>query len=87
VVLDEVVIPADGPEVGATVDEARMLARIHALVQRLKPIDREVFVLYLEGLSVDEIAEIVGLTHTNTGTKIHRIKRLLSERLAPGETS
>src|SRR4051794_190186 len=56
--LDEVEIPAQGLEVGASVDEARMLARIHELVQRLKPIDREVFVLYLEGLSVDEIAEI-----------------------------
>jgi RNA polymerase sigma-70 factor (ECF subfamily) len=85
--LDEVEIPADGLEVGASVDEARMLARIHELVQRLKPIDREVFVLYLEGLSVEEIAEIAGLRHTNTGTKIHRIKRLLAERLAPGEPS
>jgi RNA polymerase sigma-70 factor (ECF subfamily) len=85
--LDEVEIPADGLEIGASVDEVRMLARIHEIVQRLKPIDREVFVLYLEGLSVEEIAEIAGLTHTNTGTKIHRIKRLLAERLAPGETS
>jgi RNA polymerase sigma-70 factor (ECF subfamily) len=85
--LDEVEIPSEGPEVGAAVDDSRMLARIHELVERLKPIDREVFVLYLEGLSVDDIAEIAGLTHTNTGTKIHRIKRLLSERLTPGETS
>ena len=83
--LDEVEIPTDGPEVGASVDDARMLARIHDLVQRLRPTDREVFVLYLEGLSVDDIAEIAGLSHTNTGTKIHRIKRLLSERLATGE--
>lgn len=85
--LGEVEIPADGPEVGNSLDEVRMLARIHAIVQRLKPTDREVIVLYLEGLSVDEIAEIAGLTHTNTGTKIHRIKRLLSEQLSPGEAS
>jgi len=85
--LDEVEIPADGPEVGASVDAARMLARIHELVRRLKPTDREVFVLHLEGLSVDDIAEIAGLTVTNTGTKIHRIKRLLSEQLMPGESS
>jgi len=85
--LDDVDIPADGPEVGASVDEARMLARIHELVQRLKPTDREIFVLHLEGLSAEEIAEIAGLTLTNTGTKIHRIKRLLSERLMPGESS
>jgi RNA polymerase sigma-70 factor (ECF subfamily) len=87
VALDEVEIPAGGVEVGASVDEARMLGRMHELVQRLKPIDREVFVLYLEGLSIEEIAEIAGLAHSNTGTKIHRIKRLLSEQLAPGEES
>jgi len=85
--LDEVEIPADGPEVSASVDDARMLARIHELVRRLKPTDREVFVLYLEGLGVEEIAEIAGLSHTNTSTKIHRIKRLLSEQLMPGGTS
>jgi RNA polymerase sigma-70 factor (ECF subfamily) len=85
--LDELEIPPDEPEVGKSLDEARMLARIHALVERLKPTDREVFVLYLEGLSVDEISEIAGLSHTNTGTKIHRIKRLLSEQLTPGEPS
>ena len=85
--LDEIEIPEDGPDVGASLDQARMLARIHELLRKLKPTDREVFVLYLEGLTVDEIAEIAGLSHTNTGTKIHRIKRLLSERLAPGESS
>jgi RNA polymerase sigma-70 factor (ECF subfamily) len=85
--LDEVDIPVDTPDIGKSVDEARMLARIYALVQRLKPVDREVFVLHLEGLGVDEIAEIAGLSQTNTGTKIHRIKRLLSERLTPGEPS
>src|SRR5689334_3216839 len=62
--LDDVEIPAEGPEVGASVDDTRMLARIHELVRKLKPTDREVFVLHLEGLSVDDIAEIAGLTHT-----------------------
>jgi RNA polymerase sigma-70 factor (ECF subfamily) len=85
--LDDVEIPAEGPEAGELLDEARMLARIHELVQRLKPTDREVFVLYLEGLGVEDIAEIAGLSLTNTGTKIHRIKRLLSEQLAPGESA
>jgi RNA polymerase sigma-70 factor (ECF subfamily) len=83
--LDDVDIPADATEAGASVDETRMLARINELVQRLKPTDREVFVLYLEGLSAEEIAEVAGLSPANTSTKIHRIKRLLSERLASGD--
>ena len=63
-----------------------MLARIEELVRRLKPNDREIIVLHLEGLGVEEIAEIAGLSLTNTGTKIHRIRRLLSQRLGRGES-
>src|SRR5262245_39161053 len=76
--LDDIDVASESQAIDAAVDEARMLARVHALIQRLKPLDREVFVLYLEGLSVDEIAEIAGLSHTNTGTKLHRIRTLLA---------
>lgn len=85
--LDDVDIAAGDIEMGAVLDEARILARMRDLVQRLKPLDREVFVLYLEGLGMEEIAEIAGLTQTNTGTKIHRIRRLLSEQLTAKEHS
>ena len=83
--LDDIDIASEAQAVDAAVDEARMLARMHALIQRLKPLDREIFVLYLEGLSVEEMAEIAGLTHTNTRTKLHRIRALLASRLI-GET-
>src|SRR3954470_13409968 len=38
--LDEIEIRAESPELGTSVDEARMLERINELVQRLKPTDR-----------------------------------------------
>jgi len=85
--LDDVEIASEVPEAGTVVDEARMLARIRALVQKLKPLDREVFVLYLEGLSMEEIAEISGLSQINTRTKLHRIRALLAARLGIGETA
>jgi RNA polymerase sigma-70 factor (ECF subfamily) len=81
VAIDDVEIASDAPEVGAVVDDTRMLARIHALLPRLKPIDREVFVLHLEGLSLEEIADITGVSRTNTGTKVHRIRALFAARL------
>jgi RNA polymerase sigma-70 factor (ECF subfamily) len=83
--LDEVEIPADTTGVDTAVDEARMVARIRALVQQLKPLDREVFVLYLEGLSMEEIAEIAGLSQVNTRTKLHRIRAVLAAQLGNGE--
>jgi RNA polymerase sigma-70 factor, ECF subfamily len=84
--LDEIEIASELPAVDVAVDEARMLSRLHELVQRLKPLDREVFVLYLEGLSMEEIAEIAGLSQANTRTKLHRIRALLAAQLRTGDT-
>jgi RNA polymerase sigma-70 factor, ECF subfamily len=85
--LDDIDIPSEAPDVDTVVDEERMLARLHALLPRLKPIDREVFVLYLEGLTTDEIADVAGLSRSNTATKLHRIRALLASQLTTGESS
>jgi RNA polymerase sigma-70 factor, ECF subfamily len=83
--LDDLDIASEARGLEAEIGDEQVIARLHALVQRLKPLDRQVFVLYLEGLSVDEIAEIAGLSHTNTGTKLHRIRALLAKQLRDGE--
>ncbi len=58
-----------------------LLEQVLQLVQRLRPLDRELVVLYLEGLNAAEIGQIVGLSQGNVATKISRIKKLLA-RLA-----
>src|SRR5271166_6098302 len=57
------------------------LARILALVHRLRPLDREVMLLYLEDVEAMAIGEITGLSARNVATKIHRIKSLLAAQL------
>ena len=84
--VDDIEIPSEAPTMDTTVDESRALSRLHALIQRLKPLDREVFLLYLEGLSMEDIAEIAGLSQTNTRTKLHRIRALLAAQLRTGDT-
>lgn len=54
------------------------LERLETLIQRLKPLDRQVIVSYLEDLDAASIAEITGLLPANVAMKIHRIKRLLA---------
>jgi len=76
--LDDVEIADEATDTGATIDEARTLARLTQLIQRLKPIDREVIILHLEDLSRDEIADITGLAVSNVAIKIHRIKQVLA---------
>lgn len=79
--LDDIEIADDGADVGASLDEARALARVSELIQKLKPIDRQVIILHLEGLSRNDIAEIAGLSFSNVAIKIHRIKLLLRRAL------
>ena len=57
---------------------------LHEMVRQLKPIDRQLVLLYLEGMGMEEIAEIAGLSQTNTRTKLHRIRALLATRLNSG---
>lgn len=82
--LDDAQFPAASTDVAAQVDAAQVLQRLYALIQCLKPLDREI-ILHLEGLPADEIAEIAGLTSTNAHTKIHRIRQLLATQVNAGE--
>jgi RNA polymerase sigma-70 factor, ECF subfamily len=79
--LDEV---ASDQDVAADADTRHSVARLLELVQRLKPLERQVILLYLEGVEAAEIGDIVGLSATNVATKIHRIKQLLRKRFKAG---
>jgi RNA polymerase sigma-70 factor (ECF subfamily) len=54
------------------------------LVHQLKPLDRQVILLYLEGCGAESIAEVTGLSAVNIATKIHRIKKLLRQMYVEG---
>jgi RNA polymerase sigma-70 factor (ECF subfamily) len=58
------------------------LAELQALIHRLAPLDRQIILLYLEGATAVEIADVTGLTPGNSATKIHRIKKLLNRNFS-----
>jgi RNA polymerase sigma-70 factor (ECF subfamily) len=60
------------------------LSRLLTLVQRLKPLDRQVILSYLEGMDAAAIGEITGLAPGNVATKIHRIKNILTSAFHQG---
>lgn len=62
------------------------LVYILTLIHRLRPLDREVMLLYLEDIEAAAIGEITGLSARNVATKIHRIKALLSTQLGQRST-
>jgi len=58
----------------------RHLQLLQQFINELPSLDRALMILYLEGKSYREIAEILGLTDTNTATKISRVKDKLKRK-------
>jgi RNA polymerase sigma-70 factor (ECF subfamily) len=67
-----------------TADRNQALARLMELIQRLKPLDRQVILSYLEGLDAASIGDITGLSARYVSTKIYRIKEILTRRFNAG---
>lgn len=64
----------------AVLDRERTLDRVYVLIRQLRPIDRQLMLLYLEDVDASTIAEVTGLTARNVATKIHRIKQVLARQ-------
>lgn len=69
----------------AAANRRHSVARLLDLIQKLAPLDRQVILLYLEGEQATFIAEVTGLSATHVATKIHRIKKVLSQQFQDGE--
>jgi RNA polymerase sigma-70 factor (ECF subfamily) len=82
--LEEAAAVADSNEGVRAADRRDAVDRLLALVQQLKPLDRQVILSYLEGLDAAATAEITGISAGNVAVKIHRIKNLLTERFHEG---
>lgn len=60
-------------------DRRLTLDRLAALIQRLKPLDRQIIISYLEEMDAASIGEITGLSPANVAMRIHRIKNVLAK--------
>lgn len=57
------------------------LEELETQLNLLSVIDKALITLVLEGLSMREIADVIGLTEPNVKVKIHRIKEHLKQQL------
>ena len=60
--------------------EDERLAWLYAQIHELNEIDRSLALLMLDGFSYREMAVILGITESNVGVRINRIKKLLISR-------
>lgn len=54
---------------------------LYERISQLNPLDRSLALLLLDGLSYREISETLGLSESNVGVRVHRIKKHLTAAL------
>ncbi len=64
----------------SNVEEKLQAFRQH--LNNLNLLDKGIVILYLENKSYEEIAEIVGISISNVGTKLSRIKEKLKTQIS-----
>lgn len=58
--------------------------KLYQAINYLSDVEKSIIILYLEDYSYKEIAEIIGLSESNTGVKINRVKIQLIKILKDG---
>ena len=58
-------------------EDSRQIKMLHDRIHRLKPFDRAIVMLWLEGLPYDEIGAVVGISVKNVSVRLVRIKEEL----------
>ncbi len=67
------------PDMAEEVDSFKeeQIQQLYYSIQQLKLLDRALILLYLEGKAYEEMGSILGLSTTNVGTRLNRIKNKL----------
>lgn len=63
------------------------IARLYDFIDGLKRLDKALMLLTLDNTSHREIADILGITETNVGTRVHRIKTRLKHAFSNTDRS
>lgn len=63
-------------------DFEEKMQKLKEHIKDLNLIDKGILMLYLESKSHEEIAEVVGISKSNVGTKLSRIKEKLKQQMA-----
>ena len=84
VTLEEVEASPDPTDHQRNVEEHIARERLLALIHRLRPMDRQVMLLYLEDMDAESIGEITGISAGNVRVLIHRVKSILTRQFHEG---
>ena len=60
-------------------EDSKQIRMLYRRINKLKPFDRAIVLLWLENMSYDEIGAVVGITSKNVGVRLYRIKEELKQ--------
>ena len=58
--------------------------QLYQAINQLSDIEKAIIILYLEGNEYKEISAVIGISETNVGVRINRIKKQLIKLLKDG---
>jgi RNA polymerase sigma factor (sigma-70 family) len=68
--------------VDETATQSEDMQLLYQFIDGLDPLNKALVLLYLDGNSYQEIAEVLGITQTNVATKISRLKTTMKQELS-----
>jgi RNA polymerase sigma-70 factor (ECF subfamily) len=74
--ISDVTAPSDSSAEAQRND--RLVDQLYAAIRALPPAKRALVVLYLDGFTYREIADVVGISESNVGVSLNRIKKDLA---------
>lgn len=70
-----------GPRPDDGLERREQLDRLYGAIGQLPEVDRALVMMYLDDHSYREMAEVVGLSESNVGVRLHRIRKRLEAQL------
>ena len=81
--ISDVTAPSDSSPAAQRND--RIVEQLYAAIRALPPAKRALVVLYLDGFTYREIADVVGISASNVGVSLNRIKKDLAAAVKEDE--
>ncbi|MDZ7781104.1 MAG: RNA polymerase sigma factor [Gemmatimonadota bacterium] len=78
---DDPVMGSRPPRPDRELSQKRRVERLYAAIDRLSEMDRALVLMYLDEHSYAEMGDVLGLSESHVGVKLHRIRKKLSEWL------
>ncbi|MBL8848273.1 MAG: RNA polymerase sigma factor [Planctomycetaceae bacterium] len=79
--IDAELLTGTGPDSSMQAADRELVERLDDAIRTLPVTDAALVLLSLEGLSYQQMSEVVGISESNVGVKLHRARQALGEQL------